>query len=75
VPPLDQWSSTSFRDAGVFHFSIGPERVRARVSVSGGLRRSGRWTGTFAIRLRVTRGGRLVTTCRLRRVGWKASPV
>ncbi|HEX5622672.1 MAG TPA: hypothetical protein VFX51_29870 [Solirubrobacteraceae bacterium] len=43
--------------------------------MSGGLRRSGRWTGNFKVRLRVFRHGQLETTCRLKRLGWKASPV
>jgi hypothetical protein len=75
VPTLDHSTPTSFADSGPFTFRIGKERIRARTFVNGGLRRSGRWTGNFGIRLRVFRDGRLVTTCRLRRVGWKASPV
>ena len=50
------------------------ERARGRVSVDGGLRRSGRWTGNFRIRVRVTRNGRFVANCRSGRIGWRASP-
>ena len=74
VPPLDRNGTTAFADHGPFSFRIGRERVRARTFVNGGLRRSGRWTGNFGIRLRVFRSGRLVTTCQLKRVGWRASP-
>jgi hypothetical protein len=76
LPPLDQSATNAFQDGGVFRFRIrGGERARARTSIQGGLRRSGRWTGNFRIRVRVTRGGRFVATCRTGRVGWKASPV
>jgi len=75
LPPLDMSTTTSFADRGPYKFRIGRIRVRANASTEGGLRRSGRWTGTFSVRMRLTRNGRLVTTCRLRNVGWKASPV
>ena len=75
LPPLDHNSPTEFADAGPFRFRAGSERIRAWTRISGGLRRSGRWTGNFSIRLRVYRDGRFVTSCRLKRVGWKASPV
>lgn len=75
LPPLDQSATNAFQDAGVFRFRIpGGERARATTSVQGGLRRSGRWTGSFRIRARVTKRGRFVATCRTGRVGWKASP-
>ncbi len=76
LPPLDQSTTSSFQDGGVFRFRIrGGERARATVSLDGGLRRSGRWTGNFRLRVRVTKNGRFVATCRVRRVGWNASPV
>jgi hypothetical protein len=75
LAPLDHTTATEFRDAGRFTFKIrGGERARARVSVNGGLRTSGRWTGNFRIRVRITRKGNFVTSCRTGRVGWKASP-
>jgi hypothetical protein len=75
LPPLDASTTTAFADAGVFRFRLPDgERARARVSLDGGLRRSGRWTGNFRIRVRVTRNGRFVATCRTGRIGWKASP-
>jgi hypothetical protein len=76
LPPLDRSATSDFQDGGVFRFRIrGGERARATTSIEGGLRRSGRWTGNFRIRVRVTRRGRFVATCRTGRVGWKASPV
>ena len=76
--PFDSASTTSFVDGGPWKFRVdNRERtvVRARGTMTGGLRRSGRWTGNFKVRLRVFVGGRLETTCRLTRLGWKASPV
>ena len=78
APPIDSTSTTAFRDAGPWKFKIDNRKrtiVRARGTITGGLRRSGRWTGDFKVRLRVFHRGQLETTCRLRRLGWKASPV
>jgi len=78
VAPFDSASTTSFTDGGPWKFRIDNRNrtvVRARGTMSGGLRRSGRWTGNFKVRLRVYVGGRLDTTCRIKRLGWKASPV
>ena len=75
LAPLDTASASAFKDGGRFSFDLpNGERARARTSVEGGLRTSGRWTGNFRIRVRVTRNGRFVTNCRSGRVGWKASP-
>jgi hypothetical protein len=76
LPPLDHATTTGVRDAGgiTWRFKSG-ERARGRTSVEGGLRRSGRWTGNFRLRVRITRSGRYVATCRTGRIGWKASPV
>jgi hypothetical protein len=74
--PLDSSTTTAFVDGGRFSFDLpNGERARARTRVDGGLRQSGRWTGNFRIRVRITRKGRFVTTCRSGRVGWRASPV
>ena len=74
--PLDTAATSAFKDGGTFDFDLPDrEKARARASVDGGLRRSGRWTGNFRIRVRISRNGRFVTNCRTRRIGWKASPV
>lgn len=76
LAPLDTSSATAFKDGGRFDFNLpNGERARARTSVAGGLRTSGRWTGNFRIRVRITRKGRFVTNCRSGLVGWRASPV
>ena len=75
-PPLDVATTTTVRDGGPLTWRIkGGERAQGRTSVEGGLRRSGRWTGNFRVRVRITRNGRYVATCRTGRIGWKASPV
>jgi hypothetical protein len=75
LPPFDTSTTTAFQDGGTFRFRLpGRERARATTSVDGGLRSSGRWTGDFRIRVRITRSGRFVTNCRTGPIGWKASP-
>jgi hypothetical protein len=76
LPPFDASTTTAFQDGGTFRFKLpNGERARATTRVDGGLRQSGRWTGNFRIRVRITRNGRFVTNCRSGRVGWRASPV
>lgn len=76
LAPLDTSSGTAFKDGGRFDFNLpNGERARAQTSVDGGLRASGRWTGNFRIRVRITRNGRFVTNCRSGLVGWRARPV
>ena len=75
LPPLDTSTASAFVDRGTFRFRLPDgERARARVRVDGGLRTSGRWTGNFRIRVRITRNGRFVTNCRTGSVGWRARP-
>ena len=75
LPPFDTSTTTAFEDGGTFRFRLpNRERARATTTVEGGLRSSGRWTGNFRIRVRITRGGRFVTNCRTGRIGWRASP-
>jgi hypothetical protein len=74
--PFDTSTASAFEDGGTFGFNLpNGERARARTRVDGGLRRSGRWTGDFRVRVRITRNGRFVTSCRSGRIGWRASPV
>ena len=76
LPPLGHATTTEVRDGGVIRWRFkNGERARGRTSVEGGLRRSGRWTGRFRVRTRVTKDGRLVDRCRLERLRWTAEPV
>jgi hypothetical protein len=74
-PPLDSATETTFMDKGSYRGH--PEGYRARiwVRIAGTLdAASGRWSGTFKVRVRVTKEGELVDTCRLRRLRWSAAP-
>jgi hypothetical protein len=76
LPPLDLATATAVRDTGRIAWRIeGGERASGRTSVEGRLRRSGRWTGNFRLRVRITKNGRYVATCRTGRIGWRARPV
>ena len=75
-PPFDVSTTKSFADGGPFSFKLpNDERAKATARVHGGLRQSGRWTGNFHVRVRITRNGRFVTNCRSGRIGWRARPV
>lgn len=75
LPPFDVSEQARFEDAGSYRSRVeGGYRARHRVLVRG--RRDGdRWRGTFRVRTRVLREGRLVDRCGLRRVRWTAEPV
>ena len=64
-----------FEDGGSYSFGLGNgERARARVYVRG-RRASGRWSGDYRVRIRVTKDGSFVTWCRLGKTGWTATRV
>jgi hypothetical protein len=74
-PPLDSATSTSFTDAGSYRGH--PEGYSARIWVRiTGNRDAGEstWSGTFRVKVRVSKGGERVDTCRLRRLRWSAAP-
>jgi hypothetical protein len=72
-PPFDVSETDVFEDAGTYTTET-PDgyRARHRVFVRGRLGADDRWTGTFRVRTRVRRDGRVVDTCRLERVRWSA---
>jgi hypothetical protein len=72
-PPYDVSETDEFEDAGSYTTET-PDgyTARHRVFVRGTLGADDRWTGTFRVRTRVLRGGRVVDTCRLERVRWTA---
>jgi hypothetical protein len=73
--PLDVSDEAEFEDSGSYRVSVkGGYRARHRVFVRGTLE-DGRWTGSFRVRTRVTKDGRLVDRCRLERLRWTAEPV
>ena len=75
LPPLDSATSTTFADAGSYRGH--PEGYQARiwVRIAGNLDAGEQtWSGTFRVKVRVSKGGEHVDTCRLRRLRWSAAP-
>ncbi len=73
LPPFDVSEAARFEDAGVVRKRIGGGyRARHRLFVRGTLGADDRWTGTFRVRTRVSRNGRVVDNCRLKGVRWSA---
>ena len=75
LPPFDVTGPTAFEDAGKYRSRRlrGGFRGHHSVHVQGTLT-GDRWTGTFRVRTRVTKGGRVVDRCRLKTVRWSAGP-
>jgi hypothetical protein len=72
-PPFDVSETDAFEDAGTYTTETQDGyTARHRVFVRGRLGAGDRWTGTFRVRTRVRRDGRVVDTCRLNRVRWSA---
>jgi hypothetical protein len=72
-PPLDVSETEVFKHSGTYRKRLpGGYRARHTVFVRGRLGARDRWTGTFRVRTRVRKDGRLVDSCRLRRVRWSA---
>ena len=75
LPTFDVSGRKRFEDGGSYSFGLGNgERARARTYVRG-KRASGRWSGDYRVRIRVTKNGRFVTWCKLGKTGWTASRV
>jgi hypothetical protein len=75
APPFDVAESAAFEDAGTYRSRAqGGYRARHTVFVRGTLGADDRWTGTFRVRTRVMRRGRVVDRCRLKGVRWTAEP-
>jgi len=75
LPPLDSATSSAFADAGSYRGH--PEGYQARiwVRIAGNLDAGEQtWSGTFRVKVRVSKGGEHVDTCRLRRLRWSAAP-
>jgi hypothetical protein len=75
LPTFDVAGRKRFEDGGSYSFGLGDgERARARTYVRG-KRASGRWSGDFRVRIRVTKNGSFVTWCKLGKTGWSAARV
>jgi hypothetical protein len=76
LPPLDSATSTTFADAGSYRGHPAGYQARIWVRVTGDLDAGEQtWSGSFRVKVRVSKRGEHVDTCRLKRVRWKASPV
>jgi hypothetical protein len=74
VPPLDVSEPDRFEHAGSYRSRLKDGyRARHTVYVRGRLGADDRWRGTFRVRTRVRRDGRLVDRCRLDGLRWEAS--
>ena len=73
--PFDLATASEFRDAGTYRSRRlkGGYRARHTVFVRGALGADDRWTGTFRVRTRVMRRGKLVDRCRRAGLSWTAS--
>jgi hypothetical protein len=69
--PLDTATTTRFADAGRYRGHPPGYEARIWVRIAGALRDDA-WHGTFRVNVRVTRRGRYVDTCRLKRLKWRA---
>jgi hypothetical protein len=73
--PFDVSRAAVFEDAGTYRSDVaGGYRARHRVFVRAVLEDDA-WAGIFRVRTRVTKDGRFVDSCRLRRLRWTADPV
>jgi hypothetical protein len=73
--PFDMSEAAEFENRGSYRADVeGGYRARHTVFVHGQLEGE-RWSGTFRVRTRVTKGGRVVDRCRIKGVRWTAEPV
>ncbi|MET0816539.1 MAG: hypothetical protein ABWZ67_03245, partial [Solirubrobacteraceae bacterium] len=73
---LDVSETDVFEHSGTYHKLLDDGyRARNTVFVRGRLGADDRWRGTFRVRTRVSRNGRQVDSCRIKRVRWSAEAV
>jgi hypothetical protein len=74
LPPFDTSSSTEFAHVGNYTARPAGYVSAIHVSVHGTwLEDTDRWHGTFGVRVRVRKDGKLVDTCRLKKLKWSAA--
>jgi hypothetical protein len=74
MPPFDTSSSTEFADVGNYSAKPSGYVSAIRVSVHGTwVEETDRWRGTFSVRVQVRKDGKLVDTCRLKKLKWSAA--
>jgi hypothetical protein len=74
VRPFDVMTPLNFRDRGTYRARLNNGfRARLTVGLNGRISRNlRRWSGSFRVRARILRRGRVVDTCRVRGVRWSA---
>jgi hypothetical protein len=76
LPPFVSAAPGQLQDGGVLHRRLrNGLRARSTLSITGSLRADGNWRGVFRVKVMITRHGRWVDTCRLKRDRWVAHPV
>ena len=73
--PHDVSTPGTFRDSGMYRTRANGYRFRTTASIRGTKVGDRRWRGRFSAKVLVTRKGRYVDTCRLRRLSWSATLV
>jgi hypothetical protein len=71
MPPFDTSTSTEFDSDG--SYTARPEGYVSAIHVSvhgTWVEENDRWRGTFGVRVRVRKDGKLVDTCRLKKLRW-----
>jgi len=73
-PPLDAATGVLLQDGGTYRVRLrGGLRSRITASIAGQRDpATDRWAGTFAVNVRVTRRGRTIDRCELKRATWTA---
>lgn len=75
VAPFDSAKPGTFSDGGTFHARIPGYRVTFTTFARGILGADGSWAGTFRVKAVVSKKGKAVDTCRLKKVAWSAQPL
>ncbi len=74
MPPFDTSTSTEFASVG--YYTARPRGLRVgdpRVGARHVGEEADRWRGTFGVRVRVRKDGKLVDTCHLKKLKWSVA--
>jgi hypothetical protein len=73
-PPFDAATPDSFTDVGSYRVRT-RDGERARIATTFTGQRdpaTDRWAGTLAVKVRVSKGGKVIDRCQVKRLTWKA---
>ena len=73
-PPFDVATPDASMDRGTYRVSAGDGERAASPARSSGQRdpATDRWSGTLAVKVMVTKRGKVIDTCELKRLRWNA---